>query len=59
MSHSFVPPDTDTVFRALSDPSRRKILDLLKARSGQSVGQLSVSFPFSRYAVMKHLRVLE
>lgn len=59
MSHALIPADTDAVFRALSDPSRRKILDLLKARPGQSVGRLSESFPFSRYAVMKHLRVLE
>ena len=59
MSHAFVPADTDAVFRALADPNRRKMLDLLKARSGQSVGQLSAVFPFSRYAVMKHLRVLQ
>jgi DNA-binding transcriptional ArsR family regulator len=54
-----IPPDTDAVFRALSDPSRRKILDLLKVEPGQSVGGLAEAFRFSRYAVMKHLRVLE
>lgn len=59
MSHTSDPTDTDAVFRALADPSRRKMLDLLKEKPGQSVGQLTEAFPFSRYAVMKHLRVLE
>lgn len=59
MSHTLIPADTDAVFRALADPSRRKILDLLKAEPGQSVGQLAEAFSFSRFAVMKHLRVLE
>jgi uncharacterized protein YndB with AHSA1/START domain/predicted transcriptional regulator len=51
-------PD-DAVFRALADPSRRRILDLLKARPGTTVGELGERFEFSRFAVMKHLRVLE
>jgi len=54
-----IPADTDAVFRALADPNRRKMLDLLKEHPEQSVGQLTEAFPFSRYAVMKHLRVLE
>ena len=49
----------DAVFRALADPSRRRILDLLKARPGTTVGELGERFEFSRFAVMKHLRVLE
>ena len=49
----------DDVFRALADPSRRRILDLLKARPGPTVGELAQEFEFSRFAVMKHLRVLE
>jgi uncharacterized protein YndB with AHSA1/START domain/DNA-binding transcriptional ArsR family regulator len=49
----------DAVFRALADPSRRRILDLLKARPGTTVGELGERFAFSRFAVMKHLRVLE
>ena len=49
----------DAVFRALADPSRRRILDLLKARPGTTVGELGERFDFSRFAVMKHLRVLE
>jgi DNA-binding transcriptional ArsR family regulator len=50
---------TDAVFRALADPSRRQILDLLKARPGMNVSDLTEHFEFSRFAVMKHLRVLE
>jgi uncharacterized protein YndB with AHSA1/START domain len=51
--------DPDPVFRALAEPSRRQILDLLKAQPGLTVGQLADHFPFSRFAVMKHLRLLE
>ena len=50
--------DTDTVFRALGDPSRRRMLDLVKAQPGISVGELAESFSFTRYGVMKHLRIL-
>src|SRR4051812_31930955 len=45
------------VWAALSDPTRRAILDAL--RSGpRTTGQLAEMFPTSRFAVMKHLRVL-
>jgi len=48
----------EAVWRALSDPSRRRILDLL--RSGpQTTGALAAEFDFTRFAVMKHLRALE
>jgi uncharacterized protein YndB with AHSA1/START domain/DNA-binding transcriptional ArsR family regulator len=47
------------VFRALADPNRRKMLDLVKATPGITVNQLSEDFDFTRYAVMKHLKVLE
>ena len=49
----------DEVFKALADPNRRRILDLVKARPGITVSELAESFEFTRYAVMKHLRVLE
>ena len=52
-------PDLDPVFRALADPSRRRILDLVKARPGTTVGELGERFAFSRFAVMKHLKILE
>lgn len=46
------------VFRSIADPTRRKILDLL--RDGEkTVGDLAVDFQISRPAVSKHLRILE
>jgi uncharacterized protein YndB with AHSA1/START domain/DNA-binding transcriptional ArsR family regulator len=51
--------DLDSVFRALADPSRRRMLDLLKSRPGTTVGELDREFDFTRFALMKHLRVLE
>lgn len=43
---------------ALSDPTRRQVLELL--RSGpRSVGELAAELPVSRPAVSQHLRVLE
>ncbi len=49
----------DEVFKALADPSRRKILDLLRDHPGMNVNDLSNHFTFSRFATMKHLRILE
>lgn len=51
--------DQDAVFKALSDPSRRRLLDLLRERDGRSLAELSARFPVTRQAVMRHLRVLE
>lgn len=50
--------DLTHVWKALSDPSRRQILDLLK-EAPKTTGDLCNAFEFSRYAVMKHLNVLE
>ncbi len=49
----------DEVFRALADPTRRRLLDELFARDGQSLSELEGKLPMSRFGVMKHLRVLE
>lgn len=51
----------DAVFRALGDPTRREILDLLFAHDGRTVGELCEAFEdrMSRFGVMKHLGVLE
>ena len=46
-------------FKALADANRRVMLDLVKDRPGMTVSELGVHFAFSRYAVLKHLRVLE
>ena len=57
--HASLALDGDTLtWRALSDPSRRRILDLLRQRS-MTTGELCRSFEFSRFAVMKHLKALE
>jgi DNA-binding transcriptional ArsR family regulator len=45
------------LFYALSDPTRRRILDLLRRRE-HTTGQLAEAFPSSRFAVMKHLAAL-
>jgi DNA-binding transcriptional ArsR family regulator/uncharacterized protein YndB with AHSA1/START domain len=50
--------DLALVWKALADPSRRKILDLLKERP-RTTGELCEAFEVSRFAVMKHLKVLE
>ncbi len=49
----------DAVFRALADPSRRKLLDALFSHDGQTLGALERRLPMTRFGVMKHLRVLE
>ena len=48
----------DALWRALSDPSRRRMLDLLRG-SALTTGELCGHFEFSRFAVMKHLNALE
>lgn len=49
----------DRVFKALADKSRRRLLDRLRARNGQSLGDLCEGLAMSRQAVTKHLRILE
>lgn len=51
--------ESETVWRALASPHRRKLLDLLKD-GPRTTGQLSKGLPdLSRFAVMQHLGVLE
>lgn len=50
--------DTDLVFRALADASRRALLDRLFERNGQSLGELTEGMAMSRQAVAKHLAIL-
>ena len=51
--------DDDSVFRALADASRRRLLDRLHARNGQTLGDLCQGMEMSRQAVAKHLSILE
>jgi DNA-binding transcriptional ArsR family regulator len=51
--------DDDRVFKALADPTRRFLLDLLFARDGRTLTELETELEMTRFGVMKHLRVLE
>jgi len=48
----------EAVFRALADPTRRRLLDHLFARDGRTLTALESELPMTRFGVMKHLRVL-
>src|ERR1700694_1357562 len=49
----------DAVFRALADPTRRRLLDELFEQDGQTLTALERRLPMTRFGVMKHLKVLE
>jgi DNA-binding transcriptional ArsR family regulator len=49
--------NTGPLWRALADPTRRRILDLLRERP-LITGEIAARFPISRIAVMRHLEVL-
>jgi DNA-binding transcriptional ArsR family regulator/uncharacterized protein YndB with AHSA1/START domain len=49
----------DAVFKALADPSRRRMLDRLNARGGQNLMELCEGLDMARQSVSKHLAVLE
>ena len=51
--------DSDLVFKALADRSRRKLLDLLNASSGQTLSELCEHLEMTRQAVTQHLGLLE
>jgi DNA-binding transcriptional ArsR family regulator len=52
-------PMIDDVFKALADPTRRRLLDELFAEDGQTLSALEERLPMSRFGVAKHLKVLE
>ena len=51
--------DTDLLFKALADPSRRKLLDLLHAHDGRTLNELCEHLDMTRQGVTQHLGVLE
>jgi uncharacterized protein YndB with AHSA1/START domain len=53
------PHEIDDVFRALADSSRRRLLDSLNTRSGQTLRELCADMDMARQSVSKHLAVLE
>jgi DNA-binding transcriptional ArsR family regulator len=59
VTYSFPMSNDDQVFKALGDPSRRFLLDLLFQRDGQTLSELEAELAMTRFGVMKHLRVLE
>ena len=51
--------DIDRVFKALADPTRRRLLDLLHRESGQTLTALCEHMDMTRQAVTQHLQQLE
>ena len=49
----------DAVFRALSDKTRRRLLDRLRSRNGQTTSEMCEGLRMTRQAVAKHLAILE
>ena len=48
----------DLIFKALADPARRRLLDSLHHRNGQTLRELCAGHDMTRQAVTKHLGVL-
>src|SRR6266404_5711987 len=57
MRHRSVTYSREAAFSALADPTRRAVLDLLRAGT-QPAGEIARAFPVSRPAISKHLRIL-
>jgi len=54
-----VEKELDIVFKALADPGRRLLLDRLREKGGQTLGELCGHLEMTRQAVAKHLGILE
>lgn len=51
--------DADKVFKALGDPTRRRLLDLLHEKNGQTLGQLCENLEMARQSATQHIDLLE
>ena len=51
--------NTDVLFKALADPSRRKLLDLLHAHDGRTLNELCAHLDMTRQGVTQHLELLQ
>jgi len=51
--------DRDLLFKALADPSRRTLLDLLQLHDGRTLAELSEHLDMTRQGVTQHLAVLQ
>jgi uncharacterized protein YndB with AHSA1/START domain/DNA-binding transcriptional ArsR family regulator len=49
----------DAVFKALGDPTRRQLLDRLRKRNGQTLGELCADLGMARQSATQHLAILE
>jgi uncharacterized protein YndB with AHSA1/START domain/DNA-binding transcriptional ArsR family regulator len=56
---TYTQKHVDAVFKALGDPTRRRLLDRLFKRDGQTLSQLCEGLEMTRFGAMKHLRILE
>lgn len=54
-----MPDETDIVFKALADPTRRRLLDRLASDNGQTLGALCRQLDMARQSVTQHLDLLE
>jgi uncharacterized protein YndB with AHSA1/START domain/DNA-binding transcriptional ArsR family regulator len=57
--HNRAVADSDLVFKALADPTRRDLLDRLRERNGQTLGELCGPLAMARQSATQHLGVLE
>jgi DNA-binding transcriptional ArsR family regulator len=53
------PMHEDMVFKALSDPTRRKLLDFLYDKNGQTLSELCENLDMARQSATQHLGILE
>ena len=51
--------NTDLLFKALADPGRRKLLDVLHAHDGRTLNELCEHLDMTRQGVTQHMDVLE
>jgi DNA-binding transcriptional ArsR family regulator len=51
--------EPDLLFKAIADPSRRKLLDVLHAHDGRTLGELCEHLAMARQSVTQHLGLLE
>ena len=51
--------ETNALFKALADPSRRKLLDLLHEHDGRTLNELCEHLDMTRQGVTQHLDLLE
>jgi DNA-binding transcriptional ArsR family regulator len=53
-----LPSSADTVFTALADPTRRRLVSLMGERGAVTATELAREMPVTRQAVVKHLSAL-